>query len=276
MCGITGFVGRDGEEADRGVLARMTATLSHRGPDGDGLYLDGRVGLGHRRLSIIDLAGGAQPMSNEDGTIWVSYNGELYNEPGLRATLEAAGHVYRSSSDTESLVHLYEEHGPGFVGRLNGMFALALWDANRGRLLLARDRMGQKPLYYAETPGGGLVFGSEPKALLAHPSVPPRLDPRGLARYLFYEYVPPPHSTWEGVRKLPPGHVLVWENGRSSLHRYWSPRWDGPWQRPDPFGVAAERFWAQFVGAVGDHLRADVPVGVFLSGGLDSSSVARA
>src|SRR3954470_22756114 len=221
MCGITGFVGRDGEEADRGVLARMTATLSHRGPDGDGLYLDGRVGLGHRRLSIIDLAGGAQPMSNEDGTIWVSYNGELYNDLGLRAKLEAAGHVYKTSSDTESLVHLYEEHGPGFVGLINGMFALALWDSNRGRLVLARDRMGQKPLFYAETAGGGLVFGSEPKALLEHPDVPRRLDGGGLARYLFYEYVPAPYSIWDGLRKLPAAHALVWEDGETSLARYW-------------------------------------------------------
>src|SRR4051794_19483473 len=161
MCGITGFVGRDGEEADRGVLARMTATLGHRGPDGDGFYLDGRAALGHRRLAIIDLAGGAQPLANEDGSVWVTYNGELYNEPALRAGLTARGHVYRTSTDTESLVHLYEEHGAGFVERLNGMFALGLWDARRCRLVLARDRMGQKPLYYAEIPGGGIVFGSE-------------------------------------------------------------------------------------------------------------------
>ncbi len=285
MCGIAGFVNGGGVAADREVLARMTATLAHRGPDGDGLLADGPAALGHRRLSIIDLSGGAQPMPNEDATVWVTYNGELYNEDGadgLRADLVARGHVYRTSSDTETLVHLYEQDGAyddregGFARALNGMFALAIWDRPRGRLVLARDRMGQKPLYYAETPGGGLVFGSEPKALLAHPDVPRRLDPRGLARYLFYEYVPAPHSIWEGVKKLPPAHVLVWEDGRATLHRYWSPRWDHPAARVLPFEEAAERFWERFVGAVADHRRADVPLGVFLSGGLDSSSVAAA
>jgi asparagine synthase (glutamine-hydrolysing) len=276
MCGITGFVSRDGEEADRGVLARMTATLAHRGPDGDGLYLDGRVGLGHRRLSIIDLAGGAQPMANEDGSVWVTYNGELYNEPELRARLEARGHVYRTASDTESLVHLYEEHGPEFVGRLNGMFALALWDQRRGRLVLARDRMGQKPLYYAETPGGGLVFGSEPKALLEHPDIPRRLDRASLARYLFYEYIPAPYSIWDGMRKLPAAHVLVWERGKTAISRYWQPPSAASEAEAPPLAEAAARFWDDFRAAVGRHRRSDVPLGVFLSGGIDSSSVAAA
>jgi asparagine synthase (glutamine-hydrolysing) len=276
MCGIAGFVNRDGEPADRGVLARMTTTLVHRGPDGEGLYLDGPAALGHRRLSIIDLAGGAQPMSNEDGTVWVTYNGELYNELELRRQLEARGHVYRTDSDTESLVHLYEEHGPEFVRLLNGMFALALWDSRRRRLVLARDRMGQKPLYYAETPRGGLVFGSEPKALLPHPDVPRRLDPDGLARYLFYEYVPSPHSIWEGLRKLPHAHWLVWENSRGTLTRYWQPPVPVAEAGPLPFEAAAERFWSDLREAVARHRRADVPLGVFLSGGVDSSSVAAA
>ena len=280
MCGIAGFVNGGGRQADREVLARMTATLAHRGPDGDGLLVDGPAALGHRRLSIIDVAGGAQPMSNEDGTVWVTYNGELYNEDGadgLRADLIKKGHVYKTSSDTETLVHLYEERGPrGFVLPLDGMFALAIWDQPRGRLVLARDRMGQKPLFYVETPAGGLVFGSEPKALLAHPEVARRLDSSGLVRYLFYEYVPAPHSIWEGMKKLPPGHVLVWEDGKTTVERYWSPLWHAKGSSPLPFEEAAERFWTDFVKAVGDHLRADVPVGVFLSGGLDSSSVARA
>ena len=150
--------------------------------------------LGHRRLSIIDVNGGAQPMSNEDGSIWVSYNGELYNERELRATLEAKGHHYRTVCDTESLVHLYEEEGVDFVRHLNGMFALALWDRNRDRLVLARDRMGQKPLYYGALPGGGLAFGSEPKAVLSHPEISRALDAESLVRYLFYEYVPAPYS----------------------------------------------------------------------------------
>jgi asparagine synthase (glutamine-hydrolysing) len=278
MCGIAGFVNGGSAAADREVLARMTATLAHRGPDGDGFYTDGPVALGHRRLAIIDVAGGAQPLANEDGSVWVTYNGELYNELALRAGLRDRGHFYKTASDTESLVHLYEEHGPDFARKLNGQFALAIWDARRARLVLARDRMGQKPLYYCETPGGGLVFGSEPKALLKHPDVPRRLDRGSLARYLFYEYVPAPHSIWEGVKKLPPAHVLVWESGRMSLARYWSPRWPGAHGPHDEDHLDAEAlaFWVDFRGAVASHRRSDVPLGVFLSGGVDSSSVAAA
>lgn len=284
MCGIAGFVNGDGQPADREILARMTATIAHRGPDGDGLFVDGPVALGHRRLSIIDLAGGAQPMSNEDGSVWITFNGEIYNEAGpggLREYLIARGHAYKTVSDTESIVHHYEEEGagndrtPGFAHLLNGMFALAVWDRNCARLVLARDRMGQKPLYYAETHGGGLVFGSEPKALLQHPDVPRRLDPHGLARYLFYEYVPAPHSIWAGIKKLPPAHVLVWENGKTAIHRYWTPAWpDG--RDVNPFDATAEQYWRWFVKAVARHRRADVPLGVFLSGGIDSSCVAAA
>ena len=193
MCGIAGFVNRAGQQADRAIVERMTAALVHRGPDGDGFYCAGPVALGHRRLSIIDVTGGAQPMANEDGTIWVTYNGELYNELEIRPQLEAKGHRYQTVSDTESLVHLYEEDGVDFVRRLNGMFALAIWDQPRQRLVLARDRMGQKPLFYAELPGGGLAFGSEPKAVLCHPEVGRELDRDSLARYLFYEYIPAPH-----------------------------------------------------------------------------------
>ncbi len=274
MCGIAGFLNREGEPADPGVLARMTATLAHRGPDGEGEYRDGPVGLGHRRLSIIDVDGGAQPISNEDGTVWVTFNGEIYNEPELRARLKSTGHSFRTATDTECLVHLYEEHGPDFARHLNGMFALALWDGPRRRLVLARDRMGQKPLYHAETGRGALVFGSEPKALLAHPDVPRRLDPRGLSRYLFYEYVPAPGSIWGGMSKLPPAHVLVREGGTTTIARYWEP--PGPAADPIPFEEASGRFWDGFRAAVGRHRRSDVPLGVFLSGGVDSSSVASA
>ncbi len=276
MCGIAGFVNRDGEAADPEVLARMTATLAHRGPDGDGFYRDGPVGLGHRRLSIIDLAGGAQPMANEDGSVWVTYNGELYNEPGLREWLIGRGHQYRTASDTESLVHLYEEHGADFARHLNGMFALALWDRRRARLVLARDRMGQKPLYYAELPGGGLAFGSEPKAVLCHPEVGRGLDLSSLARYLFYEYVPAPDSIWGALRKLPRAHVLVWEAGETRLTRYWQAPSPLPESDAPPFDVAAEGFWDGLRASVARHRRSDVPLGVFLSGGIDSSSVAAA
>lgn len=278
MCGIAGFVNGSAGPADPAVLARMTGTLAHRGPDGHGYHLDGPVALGHRRLAILDVAGGAQPMANEDGSVWVSYNGELYNEIELRADLSRRGHRYATDCDTESLVHLYEERGPEFVAALNGMFALALWDGPRRRLILARDRMGQKPLYYASLPDGGLAFGSEPKALLAHPGVDRGLDPAGLARYLFYEYLPAPHSIWRGLHKLPPGHRLVWERGSITIERYWSA------PLPDPeaddsdaaFAPTAAAFWDRFRAAVGRHRRSDVPLGVFLSGGVDSSSVAAA
>jgi asparagine synthase (glutamine-hydrolysing) len=278
MCGIAGFVRGDNQPAERRVLERMTARLAHRGPDGDGFHLAGPVALGHRRLAIIDVAGGAQPMANEDATVWVTFNGELYNELELRGWLEGRGHRYATHSDTESLVHLYEEHGIDFVRALNGMFAFALWDDRRGRLILARDRMGQKPLYYAETPGGGLVFGSEPKALLEHPEVPRALDPAGLARYLFYEYIPAPGSIWAGLRKLPQAHLLVWEAGRARVLRYWTaPVATGvePGARRDE-PLDPERFWDTFRAAVARHRRSDVPLGVFLSGGIDSSSVAAA
>ncbi|WP_165247371.1 asparagine synthase (glutamine-hydrolyzing) [Paludisphaera soli] len=276
MCGIAGFVNGGGREADRAVIEAMTASLAHRGPDGDGVHVAGPVALGHRRLSIIDVEGGAQPLANEDDSLWIVYNGELYNEPDLKPALEAKGHRYRTRCDTETLVHLYEEEGDAFVERLNGMFALAIWDGSRRRLVLARDRMGQKPLYYAELPGGGLAFGSEPKALLKHPEVPRDLDPDGLARYLFYEYVPAPYSIWRGVRKLPRGHVLTWEDGQVRVSRFFPPSADPRDPSPPPFEAAAERFWGSFRDAVARHRRSDVPLGVFLSGGVDSSSVAAA
>src|SRR5271156_5578974 len=274
MCGIAGFVNRPGQAADRGIVERMTATLAHRGPDGDGIYCEGPAALGHRRLSIIDVGGGAQPMSNEDGSIWVSYNGELYNEPELRATLEAKGHCYRTVCDTESLVHLYEEEGLDFVRRLNGMFALALWDRNRDRLVLARDRMGQKPLYYGALPGGGLAFGSEPKAVLSHPEISRALDAESLVRYLFYEYVPAPYSIWRSLRKLPCGHLLTWDRGEVRVRKYWNPPISSP--SPLDFDTTAERFWSEFRDSVARHRRSDVPIGVFLSGGIDSSGIGRA
>jgi asparagine synthase (glutamine-hydrolysing) len=279
MCGIAGFLNRDGDGADRSLLDRMTAPITHRGPDGSGAFVDGPVALGHRRLAIIDPGLGAQPMSNEDGTVWVTYNGEIYNEPALRTRLEALGHRYRTHCDTESLVHLYEEDGPDFVRQLNGMFALALWDARRRRLILARDRMGQKPLFYAETARGGLVFGSEPKALLVHPDVPRRLDPDGLARYLAYEYVPAPGSIWQGMKKLPAGHLLEWSldaPGTAPPRRYWEAPRPVPEADALSFDEASRRFWALFREAVARHRRSDVPLGVFLSGGIDSSGVAAA
>jgi asparagine synthase (glutamine-hydrolysing) len=274
MCGITGFVNPPGQPADRAIVERMTTTLAHRGPDGEGFYCEGPAALGHRRLSIIDLAGGAQPMSNEDDTVWITYNGEIYNEPGLRKELEAKGHVYRTSCDTESLIHLYEEEGLDFARRLNGMFTAAIWDARLGRLVLVRDRMGQKPLYYGVLPGGGLAFGSEPKAILAHPAIGRTLDHASLARYLFYEYIPAPHSIWRSLHKLPRGHALCWEGGSFRVWRYWDSSESNPLDLD--FDTSARQFWSQFRDAVARHRRSDVPIGVFLSGGIDSSSVAAA
>jgi asparagine synthase (glutamine-hydrolysing) len=274
MCGIAGFVNGDGEPADGGIVERMTATLAHRGPDGVGHHCLGPAALGHRRLSIIDVSGGAQPMSNEDDSIWVSYNGELYNELELRLALKLNHHAYRTLSDTESLLHLYEEEGLDFVHRLNGMFAMAIWDSVRARLVLARDRMGQKPLYYAALPDGGIAFGSEPKAILAHPEISRALDRESLVRYLFYEYVPAPFSIWRSMRKLPCGHALVWERGKVRVWRYWEPAQARPVELD--FQVTAERFWAGIRAATSRHRRSDVPIGVFLSGGVDSSSVAAA
>lgn len=275
MCGIAGFVNGDSRPAERSAIERMTRSLHRRGPDDEGFHLAGPTALGHRRLSIIDIDGGAQPLANEDDTVYVTFNGEIYNEPELRDRLQALGHRFRTRTDTEVLVHLYEEYGDHFMDRLNGMFALAIWDQTRRRLILARDRMGQKPLYYAVTPRRTLVFGSEPKALLEHPEIAPALDPGSLARYLFYEYVPAPHSIWAGVRKLPRAGALVWEDGAAKVFRYWDP----PLPEPALAGSldrAAGSFWEEFRASVARHIRSDVPLGVFLSGGIDSSSVAAA
>jgi asparagine synthase (glutamine-hydrolysing) len=274
VCGIVGFVNPAGRAADRGVIEAMTATVAHRGPDGTGVYCAGSAALGHRRLSIIDPSGGAQPMSNEDDSIWITYNGELYNELELRAELVARNHRYRTASDTESVVHLYEEDGADFLKRLNGMFALAIWDSRKNRLILARDLMGQKPLYHAALPGGGIAFGSEPKALLAHPQVGRELDRESLARYLFYEYMPAPYSIWRSMRKLPHGCALFWEAGEVRIWKYAECGTSSP--APLDFTGAAARFWDELRASVARHRRSDVPIGVFLSGGVDSSSVAAA
>lgn len=276
MCGIAGFVHAGNRPADRDILARMTGQLAHRGPDGDGLHIDGSCGLGHRRLAIIDLSGGAQPLANENDTVWITYNGELYNELPIRTANLQRGHSYRTACDTESIVHLYEDHNTDFASHLNGQFALAIWDAPRQRLVLARDRLGQKPLYYAPLSDGGLAFASEPKALLQHPELPRSLDYDSLSRYLFYEYLPAPHSIWAGIRKLPPGHTLIWQSGQFAIERYWKPPLPDPHAAKPDFDASATEFWQRFRESVSRHTRSDVPFGVFLSGGVDSSSVAAA
>jgi asparagine synthase (glutamine-hydrolysing) len=273
MCGVCGIVERQGP-VDREALRRMTAAIRHRGPDDEGFYVAESgtgVGLGFRRLSIIDLVTGNQPISNEDGLVHVVFNGEIYNYRELRSELESRGHRFATDSDTEVIVHLYEELGAHCVERLNGMFAIALWDTRRSELVLARDRFGKKPLYYADL-GGTLLFASELKSLVEHPRCPRDLDFDALTRYLALEYVPTPYSIFAGVRKLPGGHLLRWRDGRSSLEQYWDLELgrDEP-TRPDEQYV--DEFRELLGAAVRRRLISDVPLGAFLSGGIDSSSV---
>ena len=270
MCGIAGFLAPAGQRADRRLIERMVATLRHRGPDSVGYHVEGRVALGVARLRVVDLATGDQPQASEDGSVQVVLNGEIYNHAALREALRGAGHRFVSRSDTEVVAHAWEEHGPRCVTLLDGMFAVAVWDERAERLWLARDRMGEKPLYYAEG-AGGIVFASELRAVLAHPSVARSLDPRGLSRYLAYDFVPDPHSLVRGVRKLGPGEALSRRDGDTVVTRYW----DIPF-RPEP--AVDERRWEHEIRArldesVRRRLAADVPVGCFLSGGIDSSAV---
>lgn len=273
MCGISGFAGslRARAERDaRGVLEAMNAALRHRGPDGDGFYLDDQVGLAMRRLAIIDVAGGSQPIFNEDATVCVILNGEIYNFQDLRAELQARGHTFATRSDTETIVHAYEEYGADCVQHLWGMFAFALWDRSRELLLIARDRLGKKPVVYYPT-SDGLVFASEFQALFQHPAVPREVDPGAIDDYLTYLYVPSPRSAYRGVRKLPPGHRLLWQRGSLRVEPYWQVRFAE--KRATSDGQAVARFSELFRDAVRRRLIADVPLGAFLSGGMDSSSV---
>jgi asparagine synthase (glutamine-hydrolysing) len=273
MCGIAGVWYADRERpAERAVLQAMGDALAHRGPDAWGFWAEPGVGLVHRRLSIIDLEAGDQPLGNEDGRIQVVFNGEIYNFEALRADLEAKGHRFTTRSDTEVLVHLYEEEGERLVERLRGMFAFALWDGRERRLLLARDRVGIKPLYVYRDEAK-LVFGSELKAILAHPGITRDLDVAALEEYLAFGIVPGPRSIFRRIEKLPPAHVLTVGTslGKAQPRRYWQLRIE-----PDPRPTAEE--WQEAIRAkltetVRLHMIADVPVGAFLSGGLDSSVV---
>ena len=272
MCGIAGFAGwpLGAEEAGRSVRAMCDAIL-HRGPDDSGYFVAPEVALGMRRLSIIDVAGGQQPIGNEDGSVQVVFNGEIYNHHEVRRDLVGRGHRFRTRSDTETIVHLYEEMGEAFVERLRGMFAIALWDVRAKRLVLARDRVGIKPLSYWVTPDG-IAFCSELRSLLALDRFPRRLDDRGMAAFLSLGYVPDPLAAFAGVAKLPPGHVLTWSAERGvAVQRYWTPV-----VAETPVvdeASAVERLRELLAAAVGSHLEAEVPLGAFLSGGLDSSTV---
>lgn len=271
MCGIAGIIHCDpSHPVFPETLQGMCNAMIHRGPDDFGQYLDGHVGIGMRRLSIIDLQSGHQPIANEDGRVWVVLNGEIYNYRQLRKDLQARGHQFRTSSDTEVIVHLYEEFGEDCVQHLQGMFAFAVWDARQKVLMLARDHVGIKPLYYAEIPEG-LIFASELKALLTHPQIPRDLDPEGLAEYFTHLCVPGELSIFRAVRKLPPAHVLVYRRGQVRKARYWHVQPSPDHERTDDEWI--EQLRACLRQAVDSHLVADVPVGAFLSGGLDSGTL---
>lgn len=267
MCGICGMVG----QPDRDVIGRMASAMVHRGPDDDGLYLDDRAGLGFRRLSIIDVIGGRQPLTNEDETLHLVFNGEIYNHRELRAELEARGHRFRTASDGEVILHLYEEDGAATPERLNGIFAFALWDARAGELLLARDHHGVKPLYYAVN-GHEILFASELKAMLASGRVSREIDHDALGRYLLLQAVPAPLSMLQSVRALPPGRVAVFRQGALAIRSYWTP----PLQADRPVTSIAEAEALVLDGlrtAVRRQMMSERPLGVFLSGGVDSSAL---
>jgi asparagine synthase (glutamine-hydrolysing) len=275
MCGIAGkFQFNPSEQVDPRCLTAMTSAVAHRGPDADGFYVGPGIGLGHRRLSIIDLSTGDQPIANEDRTIWVVFNGEIYNFVEVRADLVACGHRFRSNSDTEVIVHAYEQWGEQSVERFRGMFAYAIWDEPNRRLVLVRDRLGVKPLHYAVLPSG-LVFGSEIKSLLEDPAVSRDWSPEALDAYLALQYVPCPQTIYRSIFKLPPAHLLVAENGRVAIRRYWDLTFtgDGDPSREEEY---LDRLDALVTESVGLRLMSDVPLGAFLSGGIDSSAVVAA
>jgi asparagine synthase (glutamine-hydrolysing) len=271
VCGIAGLVFADAHHpVDRDLLGRMTGVLRHRGPDADGFHIGGGVGLGHRRLSIIDVAGGNQPIYNETGTVAVVFNGEIYGFAALAKELEAKGHVFATRSDTETIVHAYEEWGLEFVTRLRGMFAFALWDEPKRRLVLARDRAGKKPLYYA-VDGERLLFASEIKGLVQHSGLKRQVRPEALSDYFTFGNIPSPGTIFQDVQQVPPAHLLIWERGRVRLQEYWDVVFAADNRiRAD---AALEELAAELDEAVRVRMVADVPLGAFLSGGVDSSAI---
>lgn len=269
MCGICGqYFFRSGRAVDRETIARMTDTIAHRGPDDAGMHLAGALGLGFRRLSIIDLAAGHQPMSDSHGRVWLVFNGEIYNFKELRRELEGRGHRFRTGSDTESIIHGYQQWGVGVLDRLNGMFGLALWDAGRRRLMLARDRAGIKGLYY-RIDDEGLTFGSEIRPIVATLDGRPQIDPAALNLFLRYRYTPSPLTIWKGIRKLAPGTRLIVEGGQARLDRWWNDR-PRLFEPPPAVTEAREHLLELYERAVARQLVSDVPLGLLLSGGLDS------
>jgi asparagine synthase (glutamine-hydrolysing) len=272
MCGIAGVIHSDpGRPVERALLERMCAVIHHRGPDEWGMWSEGQVGIGMKRLRIIDLAGGSQPMANVDMNIRIVFNGEIYNFRDLRADLEKRGYRFTSNSDTESILHLYEEYGEDCVQHLRGMFAFAIWDGRKRKLFLARDRFGKKPLHYLHD-GEKLVFGSEIKSILQHPDVRPEVHRPAIINYLAYGYTPDPDTMFKGIAKLPPGHTLSWQEGAVTVRQYWDIKFQPEHPaREDAFYLdEVDRLLHE---AVKIRLVSDVPLGAFLSGGIDSSLV---
>jgi asparagine synthase (glutamine-hydrolysing) len=275
MCGINGiaFSSKSGRAIDSTVVERMRDVIRHRGPDDEGIFIDSFVGLGHRRLSIVDVAAGHQPMTNEDGSLRITYNGEIYNHADYREELEAKGHVYQTHCDTETILHLYEEHGERCVDYLRGMFAFAIWDARRKELFIARDRLGVKPLYYVHSADGSLYFGSEIKTLLEAGAVRPELNYPVLPDYLANHSPSGEDTLFVGVKRLLPGHTMLWKDGDLSIKRYWDVSFAGAEDGRSDKDYIAE-WYELFRTSVRLRLMADVPLGMFLSGGIDSSAIA--
>ena len=270
MCGIAGIIAPEGGQPDQKVLADMARAITHRGPDGQGFFLRHRAGLAHCRLAIIDLATGGQPMANEDGSLWIVFNGEIYNHLELRRELKAKGHVFATTSDTEAILHAFEEFGPACVDRLRGMFAFAIWDEREQALFAARDRLGKKPFFYAEHEGH-LLFASEPAALLKYPGLSREPDIEALGLYLSLQYVPDPMSAFRAVRKLPPAHWLAWKKGKLAISRYWNLDFEPKLEAPEQELQAELR--TRLTEAVRIRLMSEVPLGAHLSGGIDSSII---
>ncbi|MDI7861829.1 asparagine synthase (glutamine-hydrolyzing) [Rhizobiaceae bacterium n13] len=279
MCGIVGYRGSRDAPPRPGLLARMAGAIAHRGPDGAGTYTSSGVGLGHRRLSVIDPAGGAQPMSGPDRSTWITFNGEIFNYVELRDELRRKGHSFRTGSDTEVILHLYEEEGEACLLRLNGDFAFAIWDERRQRLFIARDRIGVRPIYYAERPDG-FYFASEMKALLEVPGIDAEPDPFAVDQIFTFWVCLPPRTPFRGISELPPGHFITLTPDRMEIRRYWQPAYPDAhsareWSRPYEERLK-EELRALFLDSVKLRLRSDVPYGAYLSGGLDSSLVGAA
>jgi asparagine synthase (glutamine-hydrolysing) len=277
MCGICGIVNTENDHSPlSSLLSAMCQTITHRGPDDEGIHTEKHVGLGARRLSIIDIEGGHQPLSNEDGSIWAAHNGEVYNFPALREELKSLGHRFQTRTDTETIVHSYEQWGDEFVQRLRGMFATALWDRKKSRLIIIRDRVGIKPLYYTLLKDHTLVFGSELKTILKHPGVDRKIDPHALDLFLTIEYIPAPHSIFRNIHKLPAGSMLIHEKGETKITSYWNlPSRITPPEEISRLSLAdcKDELYARLKESVKLRLLSDVPLGAFLSGGIDSSSI---